>query len=72
LNDPELRAKRVFDVPVEVDVTGLKLMVAHAKIQIRGDDRIPRVYFFDDTKGETGKVHIGFIGPHFLVPSSTF
>jgi hypothetical protein len=48
------------------------VMVAHAKIQIRGGGNIPRIFFYDDTKGPTRKVHIGFIGPHELVPTSSF
>jgi hypothetical protein len=72
MNDPELRAKRIFSVSTELDPEGLKKMVCHAKIQMRGNDHIPRVYFFDDTRGPTKKVHIGFIGPHFLVPTSGF
>jgi hypothetical protein len=71
-NDPELRAKRVFAVSTALDVTGQKLMQAHAKIQIRGGGQIPRVYFYDDLKGATGKIHIGFIGPHYLVPTPSF
>jgi hypothetical protein len=47
-------------------------MVAHAKIQARGSGHIPRVFFYDDTRGETQKIHIGFIGPHYLVPTSGF
>ena len=72
MKDPKLKAMRVFNVSTDLDVTGMKLMVAHAKIQMRGGGQIPRVYFYDDTKGATKKMHIGFIGPHFLVPSSSF
>ena len=71
-NDRELRAKRVFDISTDVDPTGQKLMLAHIKIQLRGGPQIPRLYFHDDTRGSTKKIHVGFIGPHFLVPSSTF
>ena len=71
-NDRELRAKRVFDISTDVDPTGQKLMLAHIKIQLRGGPQIPRLYFHDDTRGSTRKIHVGFIGPHFLVPSSTF
>lgn len=28
------------------------------------------VYFHDDTGGTTGKVHVGFIGPHGLMPNT--
>ncbi len=72
MHDAALRAKRTFAVSTDVDVTGFKMMVAHAKIQMRGNGHIPRVYFHDDTRGATGKIHIGFIGPHFLVPASSF
>lgn len=70
--DPKLRDTRVFAVSKSLDSSGLLRMEAHAKIRPKGDGRIPRVYFFDDTKGATKKMHIGFIGPHFLVPTSTF
>jgi hypothetical protein len=70
--DHTLRSKRVFEVSTDLDVQGMKLMLSHVKIQLRGGPQIPRLFFHDDTKGRTGKIHIGFIGPHFLVPSSTF
>ncbi|MGA0117350.1 MAG: hypothetical protein ACO3JF_03065 [Ilumatobacteraceae bacterium] len=70
--DPTLRSKRVFEVSTELDVQGLKLMLSHVKIQLRGGPQIPRLFFHDDTKGRTGKIHIGFIGPHYLVPTSSF
>lgn len=70
--DPKLRDTRVFAVSKQLDASGLLRMEAHAKIRPQGDGRIPRVYFYDDTKGATKKIHIGFIGPHFLVPTSSF
>lgn len=72
LADPQLRVTRVFAISKEVESSGMKLMVAHAKIQPKGGSQIPRVFFHDDTKGATGKMHIGFVGPHFLVPTSGF
>jgi hypothetical protein len=45
-------------------------MLAHIKSIQGGGMQIPRIYFHDDTKGKTGKVHIGFIGPHDLVPNT--
>ena len=71
-NNPELRATRVFEVSTDVDPRGEKLMLAHVKIQLQGGSQIPRLFFHDDTKGATGKIHIGFIGPHYLVPTSSF
>ena len=44
-------------------------MHAHLKVAEGGGQNIPRIYFYDDAKGGTGKVHIGFIGPHRLVPN---
>ena len=39
-------------------------MDAHIKVAQAGGTLTPRIYFYDDTGGVTGKVHIGFIGPH--------
>lgn len=44
-------------------------MEAHLKFGT-GTPNAPRIYFYDDTRGNTGKVHVGFIGPHKLVPTS--
>ena len=72
LKNAQLRSTRVFAVSTDLDSSGLKLMVAHAKIQARGSGHIPRVFFYDDTRGKTKNIHIGFIGPHYLVPTSGF
>ncbi len=61
------RRQRVFPVDRSVRPGSQILMLAHLKIAEGGGNHIPRVYFFDDTKGATGKMHIGFIGPHYLV-----
>ena len=58
---------RVFPVDTRVSSDGCIEMQAHLKIELKGKVR-PRVFFYDDTEGETGLVHIGFIGPHDLVP----
>jgi hypothetical protein len=39
-------------------------MWSHLKIAEGGGPMAPRIYFHDDTRGATGKVHVGFIGPH--------
>ncbi|MDE2891515.1 MAG: hypothetical protein OXN86_03285 [Chloroflexota bacterium] len=62
--------KRAFEVDERVDPSGQIEMQAHLKIQKGGGQNIPRMFFYDDTAGSTGKVHIGFIGPHRLVPSA--
>lgn len=67
----ELREKRRFAVDSRVDPSGAILMFAHLKVSEGGGQNIPRIYFHDDTKGVTGKVHIGFFGPHRFVPNKS-
>ena len=62
---------RVFPVDTRVDPSGRIAMEAHLKIALKGSV-CPRVFFHDDTEGETGLVHIGFIGPHDLVPVASY
>ncbi|MFD2420996.1 hypothetical protein [Amycolatopsis pigmentata] len=70
LNNGKLRKRREFAVSTEVDPSGVILMTAHLKISEGGGDLAPRVYFHDDTGGKTGRVHVGFVGPHYLVPNT--
>lgn len=56
-------AERIFAVPEEVDPTGHKEMQAHLRLESKGSAS-PRIYFQDDTKGVTGQVIVGYIGPH--------
>jgi hypothetical protein len=65
-----LRAMRLVPVDIAVAVQGRIEMQAHLKIQPGGGNNIPRVYFHDDTAGLTGKIHVGFIGPHYLMPNT--
>jgi len=60
---------RIFPVSIDVDPSGCIEMQAHIKVSQGGGENIPRIYFHDDTGGATGKVHVGFIGPHHLVPN---
>ncbi|MEW1547973.1 hypothetical protein [Streptomyces tsukubensis] len=55
--------ERIFPVPVEVDPSGRTEMQAHLKLDSKGSTS-PRIYFLDDTKGVTGKVIVGYTGPH--------
>ncbi len=61
--------KRVFDIDTQVVSDGRIEMQAHIQIQKGGGQHIPRLFFFDDTNGVTGQVHVGFVGPHRLVPN---
>lgn len=54
--------ERIFPVPSEVDPTGCRQMVAHFKLGRLGRQD-PRLHYFDDTPN-TGKVYVGYIGPH--------
>lgn len=64
------REKRVFKVDRAVDPKGKIYMGAHLKIAEGGGGLAPRIYFHDDTAGRTGRVHVGFAGPHYLVPNT--
>ena len=66
----DLRAKRLFEISRSVKAEGRVHMYAHLKVAEGGGENIPRIYFHDDARGETAKVHIGFIGPHRLVPNT--
>lgn len=69
-NNAQMSAKRVFKVAKGVDPSGEIYMRAHLKISEGGGDLAPRVYFYDDTAGKTRQVHVGFVGPHYLVPNT--
>ena len=64
--------KRIFPVDEQVNPSGRIEMQAHLKVDTIGNQSIPRIHFHDDTQGTTGRVHIGFIGPHSLTPTSNF
>ena len=69
-NDGRLWRTRRFLVSTEVEPNGYKHMEAHLKISEGGGQHIPRLYFHDDAKGRTAAMHVGFIGPHRLVPTT--
>lgn len=53
---------RSFQVDPVLDVSGRREMTAHIKLD--QGETAPRLHFLDDTRGKTGKIHIGYIGPH--------
>ncbi|MFB7763648.1 hypothetical protein [Streptomyces xiamenensis] len=55
--------ERVFPVPPDVDPSGRAEMQAHLKISSKGSVS-PRVYFLDVVKSDTGRLIVGYIGPH--------
>ena len=68
--DPRLRSARECPVSSEIEPSGRMLMCPHLKIST-GTQHAPRLYFYDDSLGATGKIHVGFIGSHDLMPNST-
>lgn len=61
----KFRDSRTFPVPVEVDPSGWADFGAHIRVDSGGKGAIaPRLHFHDDTNGQTGKVFIGYVGPH--------
>jgi len=69
-NSAKFTASRTFRIDPRAVEGGRVVMLAHLKISEGGGNLAPRVYFFDDTDGATNKVHVGFVGPHYLVPNT--
>lgn len=70
-NSDKLSRTRVFKVHGDIDKSGEITMLAHLKISEGGGSLAPRIYFYDDTAGVTRKVHVGLVGPHYLVPNKS-
>ena len=70
MRQPELRKYRLLPVSAEVASSGTIEMQAHLKLS--NASFAPRLYFHDGTRGTnaTGKIHIGYIGPH--MPTKRF
>ncbi|MYG87322.1 MAG: hypothetical protein F4190_02170 [Acidimicrobiales bacterium] len=66
---PKYRNPRIRPVDADVHPDGKMFMEAHIKVVLGGGMSIPRIYFVDDTRHKTKKIHIGFFGPHDLVPN---
>ena len=71
LNNERYRSCRMLPVDRRVDPSDRIEMFAHLKTVQGGGTTIPRIYFHDDTMGITKNVHIGFIGPHDLMPNKS-
>jgi hypothetical protein len=56
-------APRTFPVPAEVHPDGKVFMPAHIKLRKTGSPA-PRIHFYDDSGGATGKVWVGYVGDH--------
>jgi hypothetical protein len=62
-NNARFRDQRTLPVSTEIDPSGKVLMEEHIKIE-QGGHPAPRIHYYDDTGGETKKVHIGWFGDH--------
>ncbi|MFJ3182585.1 hypothetical protein ACIPJN_29920 [Streptomyces sp. NPDC086796] len=63
------RQARTFPVPAAVCDRGRVLMQEHIRIGT-GQPPAPRLHFYDDTSGATGKVHVGYLGKHLPSPAT--
>lgn len=70
MNSERYRRARQFPVAASIDPACRMEMQAHLKIAEGGGPLAPRVYFHDGTRAD-GRVHVGFIGPHDLVPNAS-
>lgn len=71
LNSAKLRRRRLLPVSTAVSSSGSIEMLAHIKVAEGGGNLTPRIYFHDDTGGVTKKMHVGFVGPHYLMPNKS-
>jgi hypothetical protein len=66
-NNPKWRRTRMLPIDpathADVDRDGLVYMQAHIKIS-GSSNAVPRIHLYDDTRGPTKKVHVGYVGPH--------
>lgn len=70
-NNKRMREQRVFEVPPEVEPSGRVYMSAHARVGASGAPPSPRMYFYDDTRGQTRAMHVGYVGPHLTNKSTS-
>ncbi len=68
MRQPKLKKRRQMPVSTEVHPSGIVEMEAHLKFS--NGDIAPRLYFYDDTAGDTRMVHVGYFGPH--LPTKRF
>ena len=57
------RDLRTLPISTQAVAEGRIYMDSHIRIQVGGTP-CPRIHFYDDTNGNTGKIHIGWFGDH--------
>ena len=72
MRQPELLKHRNFPVSTRVPGSTAGSIEMQAHLKLSNGSLAPRLYFHDDTgtDGGTGKVHVGYIGPH--LPTKRF
>ncbi|GAA0421878.1 hypothetical protein Acor_52120 [Acrocarpospora corrugata] len=65
----KMRRLRELPVPADVAPAGTVFMGAHIRIGGGAGMSAPRLHFYDDARG-TGKIYIGYLGPHLPVKST--
>jgi hypothetical protein len=53
----------MLPISTEAVPEGRAYMESHIRIQMGGTP-CPRIHFYDDTGGATGRIHIGWFGDH--------
>lgn len=68
-NDPKMRHARMLPVPEAVASSRKVFMGAHVRLGGGAGMSAPRMHYFDDVNN-TGKIYIGYLGPHLRVKST--
>lgn len=63
MTNDRFRELRNLPVSTQVDPSGRIVMEEHIKIE-QGGSPAPRIHYYDDTRGATGRIHIGWFGVH--------
>ncbi len=62
-NNSRFRSVRTFPVPSDVLTAGEAYMAEHIRLE-KGSDPAPRMHYWDDTGGSTGRIYVGYLGRH--------
>lgn len=65
----KMSRRRLLPVPSDVDPAGKVYMWAHIRLGGGAGMSAPPMHYFDDVKN-TGKVYVGYLGPHLPVKST--
>lgn len=63
MTNDRFRDLRNLPVSAALDASGRIVMEEHIKIE-QGGSPSPRIHYYDDTRGSTGMIHIGWFGDH--------